>query len=99
MNHLIRSKMKNNRIERPYQILEEYYDKYYENVLKARQPETVEETQTECKVEKVFQQIANRLRDKKERITEIIIWKALRRMKNKIADRLGWKTEWIKEAG
>ena len=35
-----------------------------------------------------------------KRITEIIIRKAIRRMKNKeAANRLGWKAEWIKEGG
>ena len=65
-----------------------------------RQSETAEETQIDFKVEKEFQKITNRQEDKKERITEIIIRKAIRRMKNKkAADRLGWKAEWIKEGG
>ena len=90
---------KNNRIESSSQILEEY-KKYYENLLKARQSETAEETQIQFKVEKEFQQITNRQGDKKERITETIIRKAIRKMKNKkAADRLGWKAEWIKEGG
>ena len=90
---------KNNRIESSSQILEEY-KKYYENLLKTRQSETAEETQIKFKVEKEFQQITNRQGGKKERITEIIIRKAIRRMKNKkAADRLGWKAEWIKEGG
>ena len=42
---------------------------------------TGEETQIKCKVEKEFQQIANRQGDKKERITEIIVRKATRRIK------------------
>ena len=88
---------KNNRIESSSQILEEY-KKYYENLLKTRQSKTAEETQIQCKVEKEFQQIPNRRGNKKERITEIIIRKAVRRMKNKkAADRLCWKAEWIKE--
>ena len=87
---------KNNRIESSSQILEEY-KKYYENLLKTRQSETTEETQIDCKVEKKFQQITNRQEDKKEIITEIIIRKAIRRMKNKkAADRLGRKAECIK---
>ena len=49
---------KNNRIESSSQILEEY--KKYENLLKTRQSETSEETQTQCKVEKEFRQITNR---------------------------------------
>ena len=90
---------KNNRIESSSQILEEY-KKYYENLLKPRQSERAEETQIQFKIEKEFQQITNRQGDKKERITEIIIRKAIRRMKNKkAADRLGWKAEWIKEGG
>ena len=90
---------KNNRIESSSQILEEY-KKYYENLLKTRQSETAEETQIQCIVEKEFQQITNRQGGKRERITEIIIRKAIGRMKNKkAADRLGWKTEWIKEGG
>ena len=65
-----------------------------------RQSETAEKTQIECKAEKEFQQITNRQRDKKERITEIIIRKAIRKMKNKkTAERLGWKVEWIIEGG
>ena len=88
---------KNNTIEFLSQILEEY-KKYYENLLKTRQSKTAEETQIQCKVEKEFQQIPNRRGNKKERITEIIIRKAVRRMKNKkAADRLCWKAEWIKE--
>ena len=90
---------KNNRIESSSQILEEY-KKYYENLQKTRQSETAEETQIQFKVEKEFQQITNRQGDKKERITETIIRKAIRKMKNKkAADRLGWKAEWIKEGG
>ena len=44
--------------------------------------------------------MTNRQGDKNERITEIIIRKAIRRMKNKKkADRLGWKPKWVKEGG
>ena len=43
--------------------------------------ETAEETQIQCKAEKEFQQITNRQGDKKERFTEIIIRKAIRRIK------------------
>ena len=52
--------------------------------MKIRQSNTVEETQTECKVEKEFQQIINRQRNIKERITETIIRKTIKResMKN-----------------
>ena len=79
------------------QILEEY-KKYYENLLKTRQSERAKERQIQFKVEKEFQQITNRQGDKKERTTEIIITKAIRRMKNKkAADRLGWKVEWKKK--
>ena len=54
--------------------------------------------QIQCKVEKEFQQITYSQGKKKERITEIIIRKVIRRMKNKkAADRLGWKAEQIKE--
>ena len=68
--------------------------------MKTRQSETAEETQLQLKVEKEFQQITNRRGDKKERITETIVRKAIKRMKNKkAADRLGWKVEWIKEEG
>ena len=96
--HTIKEK-KTNGIECSSQILEEY-EKYYKILLKTRQSETAEETQIQCKVEREFQQITNRQGDKKERITEIIIRKAIRRMKNKkAADRLGWKAEWIKEGG
>ena len=50
--------------------------------------------QVECKVENAFQQITIR---QVERITEIIIRKAIRKMKNKkAAYRLSWKAEWIK---
>ena len=91
--------MKNNRTECLSQILEEY-KKYYQNLLKRRQSKTAEETQIECKVEKEFQQITSRQGDKKKRITEIIIRKAIRRMKNKkAADGLSWKAEWLKEEG
>ena len=73
------------------QILEEY-KKYYENVLETRQSGTAEATQIQFKEEKEFQQITNRQGDKKERITETIIGKAIRKMENKkAADRLGWK--------
>ena len=88
--HTIKNE-KDNRIESSSQILEEY-KKYYENLLKGRQSDTAEETQIQSKVEKEFQQITNRQGDKKERITETIIRKAIRKMKNKrAADRLGWK--------
>ena len=71
------------------QILEEY-KKYYENVLKTRQSRTAEATQIQFKLEKEFQQITNRQGDKKERITETLIRKAIRKMENKkAADRLG----------
>ena len=69
-------------MECSYQILEEY-KKYYKNLLKTRQSETAEETQIQCKVEKEFRQITNRQGDKKKRITEIIIKKAIRNMRNK----------------
>ena len=89
---------KSNRIESSSEILEEY--KKYENLRKTKQSETAEERQIQFKVEKEFQQIINRKGDKKERITETIIRKAIRKMKNKkAADRLGWETEWIKEGG
>ena len=39
----------------------------------------------QCKEEKEFQQIMNRQGDKKERITEIITRKVIRRIKNKKA--------------
>lgn len=62
--------------------------------------ETAEETQIQCNVEKEFQWITNGQGDKKERNTEIIIRKVIRRMKNKKAsDRLGWKAKWIKGRG
>ena len=76
------------------------YKEYYENLLKKRRSETAEETQIQCKVEKEFQQISNRQGDKKDRITDIMIRKAIRRMKNKkTVDRLGWKADWIKDGG
>ena len=53
--------------------------------MKTRQSETAEETQLQLKVEKEFQQITNRRGDKKERITETIVRKAIKRMKNKKA--------------
>ena len=73
-----------------------------EILLKSTENKTdrAEETQIQCKVEQEFQQITNRQGGKKERITEIIIRKAIRRMKNKkAADRLGWKAEWINKGG
>ena len=79
--------MKNNRIIYSSQIVEEY-KKYYENLLKTKKSETAEGTQMQCKEEKDFQQIMNRQGDKKERITEIITRKVIRRIKNKkVADR------------
>ena len=96
--HLIKNE-KHSRIEGSSQILEEY-KKYYENLLNRRQSETAEETQIQCKLENKFKQITNRQVDKKKRITEIIIRKAIIRMKKKkAADRLGQKSEWIKEEG
>ena len=60
------------------------------NLQKTRQSETAEETQIQCKLEKEFQQITNRQGERKERITEMIIRKASRRIKNKKAEeRLG----------
>ena len=60
------------------------------NLQKTRQSETAEETQIQCKLEKEFQQITNRQGERKERITEMIIRKAIRRIKNKKAEeRLG----------
>ena len=57
---------------------------------KTRQSETAEETQIQCKLEKEFQQITNRQGERKEIITEMIIRKAIRRIKNKKAEeRLG----------
>ena len=46
-----KKKKKKNRIQSSLQILEEC-KKSYENLLKTRQSETAEETQTQCKVEK-----------------------------------------------
>ena len=69
-------------------------EKSYENLLKTRKSDTADKTQIQCKVEKEFQQITNRQGGKKERITEIIIRKATRRIKNKkTVDRLGWKAD------
>ena len=69
-------------------------EKSYENLLKTRKSDTADKTQIQCKVEKEFQQITNRQGGKKERITEIIIRKAIRRIKNKkTVDRLGWKAD------
>ena len=76
--------MKNSRIIYSSQIVEEC-KKYYENLLKTKQSETAEGTQMQCKEEKEFQQIMNRQGDKKERITEIITRKVIRRIKNKKA--------------
>ena len=60
------------------------------NLQKTRQSETAEETQIQCKLEKEFQQITNRQGERKEIITEMIIRKAIRRIKNKKAEeRLG----------
>ena len=52
--------------------------------MKIRQSDKVEEAQTECKVGKEFQQIINRQRNIKERTTETIIRKTIKRelMKN-----------------
>ena len=80
IKYLILSKMNRNRIESSSQILEEYR-KYYENLLKTRHSEIAEETQIQCKVEKEFHHITNRKRYKKERINEIILTNAIRRMK------------------
>ena len=87
-------------MESSSQILEEY-KKHHENLLKTRQSKTAEEMQIQYKVENEFQQITNRQGHKKEKIREIIIRKAIRRMKikKKAADRLHWKAEWIKEEG
>ena len=93
------SQMKNNRIEYSSQILQEYKE-YYENLLRTGHSERAEETQLECKVEKEFQQISKRQGDRKERTTQIIIRKAIRKITNKKAPgRLGCKTGWIKEGG
>ena len=78
------NKKQKNRIEYLSQIIEEY-QKYHKNLLETRQLETAAETQIQCKTEKEFQQITNRQGDKKDRIREIIIRKAIRRMKNKKA--------------
>ena len=60
------------------------------NLQKTRQSETAEETQIQCKLEKELQQITNRQGERKEIITEMIIRKAIRRIKNKKAEeRLG----------
>ena len=57
---------------------------------KTRQSETAEETQIQCKLEKEFQETTNRQGQRKERITEMIIWKAIRKIRNKKAEeRLG----------
>ena len=80
VKQLILSKMKKTTESKVLQILEEY-KKYYENLLKTRQSETAGETQIQWQLEKEFQQITNRKGDKKESITEIIIRKAIRRMK------------------
>ena len=78
-----------------------YWNKeHYKNLLGTGHSETAEETQLECKVEKEFQQISKRQGDKKERTTQNIIRKAIRKMTNKKApDRLSCKTGWIKEGG
>ena len=101
LNEKFREKIKHlilyNRIKCSTQILREY-KKHYEKLLKTRQSETAEETQIQYKVEKELQQITNGPGDKKEIITEIIVRKAIRKMKNKKpADILGRQAEWIQE--
>ena len=77
------SKMKNNRLDCSSQILEKY--KKYKNLVKTRQSETTEKTHTECKVGKEFQQITNRLENRKEKSTETIMRNEIIRIKNKRA--------------
>ena len=90
--HTIKNEKK--KTECSSQILEEY--KKYENRLKTK---TTEETQIEYKVEKKFQQITNRQENKENNYRNHNKKSNWRNENKKAADRLGWKTEWIKKGG
>ena len=79
--------------------IQEEYKKYYKKLLKTREPDNESERIIEKEVTKRFQELIRKT-NQIERITDKMVKKAIAELKNKRAgDRLGWRAEWLKEAG
>ena len=79
--------------------IQEEYKKYYKTLLKTREPDNESERIIEEEVNKNFQEIIRKT-NQMESITNEMVKKAIAKLKNKTAsDRLGWRTEWLKEGG
>ena len=77
--------------------IQEEYTKYYKTLLKTREPDNESERIIEEEVK--FQEIIRKT-NQIESITGEIVEKAIAKLKNKRAsDRLGCRTEWLKEGG
>ena len=78
--------------------IQEEYKKYYKKLLKTREPDNESERIIE-EVNKKFQELIRKT-NQMESITDKMVKKAIAKLKNKRAsDRLGWRTEWLKEGG
>ena len=69
------------------------YARYYEELLKIRPQENVEEEAIERKVDKKFQEIIAERKANWEVVTRKEILKAIKGMKKKSGDRNNWKVE------
>ena len=79
--------------------IQEEYTKYYKMLLKTREPDNESERIIEEEVNKKFTEI-KRKTNQIESITDKMVKKPIAKLKYKRAsDRLGWRTEWLKEGG
>ena len=87
-------------IEDKNKILEEYKT-HYSTLLNTKEAKKREEKETEQEIDQQFEELMKVAKTKQRSdITEEIVIKAIKTMKNKKApDRRGWRAEWIKEGG
>ena len=79
--------------------IQEEYTKYYKTLLKTREPDIESERIIEEEVNKKFTEI-KRKTNQIESITDKMVKIPIAKLKYKRAsDRLGWRTEWLKEGG
>ena len=79
--------------------IQEEYTKYYKTLLKTREPDNESERIIEEEVNKKFTEI-KRKTNQIESITDKMVKIPIAKLKYKRAsDRLGWRTEWLKEGG
>ena len=79
--------------------IQEEFKKYYEKLLKTREPDNESERIIEEEVNKKFQELIRKT-NQIECITDEMVKKDRAKLKNKRAsDRLGWRAEWLKKGG